>query len=263
MRSQYRGRRVESAYGRDDPADMTTAVQEDQRNGSGVGVPTPMGAFQALSRCGSWTAGRPDRQTALQRGVSRAEWDIPRVGELSFLRGPVDSRGPGLALTRWGGLWTFRAAARVDPLLLSLVLFDLPAGWSGGHDTGQYLTAASYANEETTVSIGTQDAEAMRMRASGRWDRPLPRQWVPLLQPARRRSGWRRHRSRSTGDSAPIYDSAVTSAQPGLAWRLPPFEPGDTAEIHVLVAWGPNVHQDHIWAAVDATTTEVHDDLVR
>ncbi|WP_380283706.1 hypothetical protein [Kitasatospora purpeofusca] len=149
----------------------------------------------------------------------------------------------------WGPLTDCRAAVwRIEALApLARVRFEaslphpLPEGADSGWDGGQALAAFTVEDEQTRLTVGGNDEEAICGAAEAG---EAPKRWTALLDEvhARRFDGW----------------GVDATGSPAMTWRLPPLEAGDHCELPVVAAWAP-VEDDteNTWYAVMPSPTVV------
>lgn len=108
-----------------------------------------------------------------------------------------------------------------------------------GPETGEWVDAHRWSGGTVTLSLGTSDLEAIfNASAPGR---PLPPRWRDVLVGV-----------------PPDGRGLLVVDETGVRIDGPSLQPGEVAQLHVLVAWGPRGADDAAtWMAVGATPEEV------
>lgn len=197
-------------------------------------LPTPFGDIGLAVEVGGKIIGdRADVSCTIPNGSRVLVWTNELL-RAELLLGAVAADLPaGMAVSACH-LAVWRLHARVDIPSCRFI-----ATWSaarspafGGPDSGQGLAAQSWNNGETTVSLGTADAEWLA-RCGPEWE--LPASWSSLM---------------SADDPSGV---TIEEYRPdGLALDLPGLTAGEGGQIHFFVAWAPTRNEDSAtWYAVD------------
>ncbi|SDT41349.1 hypothetical protein SAMN05216371_2209 [Streptomyces sp. TLI_053] len=115
----------------------------------------------------------------------------------------------------------------------------LPEGADWGYDGGQALAAITVEDDETRLTVGGNDEEAICWAAEAR---EVPRRWAALIdEPYRSSSGaW----------------GVDYGPSPGMSWTLPPLAAGEHCELPVVAAWAPAADDSaNTWYAVMPSPT--------
>lgn len=186
-------------------------------------------------------SGKPHTASWRAGGAELYCWSQPSLRvELALLR--FDPELPdGMQIDRgWLGVFRLQASRRVALPRLSCTLAGDVRGFTGGGDSGELLDAQTWDDGQTSVSIGTEDADALCRRA--RHARRLPPSWVEHLCPFFEKPESARH-----------LRYPVVYLQHGVAIDLPPLPAGDRCEVHLAAALRPKTTDDDAstWYAVD------------
>ncbi|MFE0458939.1 hypothetical protein ACFW1A_06710 [Kitasatospora sp. NPDC058965] len=185
----------------------------------------------------------PDELFALPGGRTVARW-TRAAARVELLLTPYDA---ALDPDTWGPLTDCRAAVwRIDARApLGRVRFSaglparLPQGADAGWDGGQALAAITVDDEDTRLTVGGYDEEAICWAADAG---EAPRRWAALLDEVYRRTG-------STWGVDFGQDH-------GMSWTLPPLHAGDSCHLPVVAAWAPAADETaNTWYAVNVSST--------
>ncbi|MFJ9518055.1 hypothetical protein ACIRPK_07280 [Kitasatospora sp. NPDC101801] len=209
-------------------------------------VDTPFGPLTFSTTIGKTSLHLfPDELFELPTGCTVARWVHP-AAHVELLLTPY---APELDPEHWEPLTDCRAAVwRIDVLApIERVRFSaelpapLPEGADAGWDGGQALAAITVEDDNTRLTVGGNDEEAILSAAA---EGEVPRRWAAL------------------GDE--VYDRTFSTwgvdfgHNHGMSWTLPPLEAGDHCELPVVAAWAPAEAAEkcaNTWYAVMPTPT--------
>ncbi|WP_329611775.1 hypothetical protein [Kitasatospora herbaricolor] len=168
----------------------------------------------------------PDELFELPGGRMLARWVHP-AAQVELLLTPYD---PELDAEHWEPLtdcravvWRIDARAPIERVRFSATLpARLPEGADAGWDGGQALAAITVEDDNTRLTVGGNDEEAICCAAA---EGEAPRRWAKL--------------------SGEVYDRSFSTwgvdfgDHHNMSWTLPPLEAGDHCELPVVAAWAP------------------------
>lgn len=182
----------------------------------------------------------PDAATSFRSGeVARLVWQHGgATAELLLAPYPLPEAGSAdrAGVDCWAAVLRVYAERPLASVLFSC-LWRAGATWTvaEGGASGEGLEAQRWSDGEQVVTIGTADAEALYQEAHGAG--LLPAQW--------------RERLRAEAEEA---RDLVQQSRAGFRLRLPGLEPGERAQVHYLLAWGPDQLEEVLtWLAVGDT----------
>ncbi|WP_345700970.1 hypothetical protein [Kitasatospora terrestris] len=183
------------------------------------GVRTPLGVlrFSAVVD-GHRVPGAAEEATA-----DGLRWSHPRFG-LELVVKPFEPPCSDPDLARpvdgcWGAVWRVTAHEPLHRVRLAAAFAAVPPGVEAQWDGGQGLTAVELHDGRTVLHLGGPDDEDLCLRAGA----DVPARWGGLLEQVYRRSA--------------KWGSEVRPDHRGLAWVLPPMEPGEHVLVQAAVAW--------------------------
>ena len=177
-------------------------------------------------------------------------WEIPSGSRVlvwtneclraELLLGAVDvDLPPGMAVSGChAAVWRLRARAEISSCRF-IAAWTAHLTASGGPDSGEGLAAQSWDDGETTVTLGTADADWLE-RCGPAW-KTFPASWSSLLN--------------VDDPSNVIIEDYLPD---GLALDLPELTAGEGGQIHFVVAWAPTWNEDSAtWYAVDLSPQRI------
>lgn len=177
----------------------------------------------------------PDEQRVLSSGAEWRSWSTGSA-RAELLVAPYSPHLPEgrVVLGCQAILWRLRALTHVTRPTFACQWGDLPADADGGPDSGEGLDALTWQLNSARLSLGTEDGEYLRARAT-----------KGSLMPARL--------------ATELNASTVHYLADGLSVPLPSLQPSELVQLHFIVAWtspgGPDLADT--WFAVDQPASTV------
>ncbi len=149
----------------------------------------------------------------------------------------------------WAGMWRLKARTTIGPCLFTAAWENEYTWHDGGPNSGQYLYAKSWDDGVTEVSIGTEDDEALSIRAIN--GENLPKEWSNYFGTDLRSGNW------ESGDYYK-HDAHEKLRDNGVPTPLPCLEADQFCQISFAVAWANyDKKSATTWLAVDLKASDI------
>lgn len=205
---------------------------------------TPLGSIRLSLEAGGTVIDMPAEACFVGETYRLMSWERPLFHAELFIADvavelPADMTISGCQI----GVWRLRAKSAFPECRFSATWAHGTAPGEGGPDGGQCLIAQTWHDGETTVSLGTSDAEFMNRIGTG-WE--IPVSWRRLV--------------------AADPESVVVGEyrDDGLLIALPGLAPCEGGQVHFAAAWSPTRPlngESGTWFAVDLNPVKVLDNL--